>query len=347
MTSVPYPTYIKTDISNYRNLSTLGRCRIFPATLESTVYSDVLSKCKEHTTVTESASSSDDDKAAKDARKKLLKKLYKQSVGALSIYLSGDSSDNKNLGLDTSIIDVEVVLPIQDILSTDGLISTVFLDAGASNIVLEMDTEKEEDSSHFVKALEMTRLPSSRLIVHYSNVSDWKNKDDLPTYFIQSLSYVKIVSVSLKKMDSVSFLSSFTEEDALTFVNLVSEKDEVFDHNHSSHHDHSLEDINVVISIPSLIQDEKKGNEEKKEEEEAYSKIADYIGNISKKSKGRLCFNIIDPNPTLLGLAYAACIRTDRPDGFYTTVVCTRSNEALGLVYSSKVGAQTNKQTKK
>ena len=35
-------------------------------------------------------------------------------------------------------------------------------------------------------------------------------------------------------------------------------------------------------------------------------------------------------------MSFAACIKTDRPDGLYTTVVCSRSNEALGLVYSSK-----------
>merc|ERR1712238_520964 len=44
----------------------------------------------------------------------------------------------------------------------------------------------------------------------------------------------------------------------------------------------------------------------------------------------------VDPSPQQLGLSYAACIRTDRADGLYTTVVCTRSGEALGLVYSSK-----------
>ncbi|KAL3929630.1 MAG: hypothetical protein SGARI_004697 [Bacillariaceae sp.] len=43
-----------------------------------------------------------------------------------------------------------------------------------------------------------------------------------------------------------------------------------------------------------------------------------------------------DPTPQQLGLAFAACMRTDRPDGLYTTVVCTRTGEALGLVYSSK-----------
>ena len=45
---------------------------------------------------------------------------------------------------------------------------------------------------------------------------------------------------------------------------------------------------------------------------------------------------LTDPTPEQLGMAFAACCRTDRPDGLYTTVVCTRQGEALGLVYSSK-----------
>jgi phosphoribosyl-ATP pyrophosphohydrolase/phosphoribosyl-AMP cyclohydrolase/histidinol dehydrogenase len=45
---------------------------------------------------------------------------------------------------------------------------------------------------------------------------------------------------------------------------------------------------------------------------------------------------LVDPTPTQLGLCYAARMKTDRPDGLFTTVVCTRAGEALGLVYSSK-----------
>jgi hypothetical protein len=55
----------------------------------------------------------------------------------------------------------------------------------------------------------------------------------------------------------------------------------------------------------------------------------------SKAPKGRIC--LVDPTARQLGLAYAAYIRTDRDDKLYTTVVCTRTGEALGLVYSSKV----------
>lgn len=36
------------------------------------------------------------------------------------------------------------------------------------------------------------------------------------------------------------------------------------------------------------------------------------------------------------GSCFAACARTDRTDGLYTTVVCDASGKALGLVYSSK-----------
>ena len=53
--------------------------------------------------------------------------------------------------------------------------------------------------------------------------------------------------------------------------------------------------------------------------------------------KGIVGISLVDPTSHILGYA---CIevryRTDRPDGLYTTVVCTRNNEALGLVYSSK-----------
>lgn len=57
------------------------------------------------------------------------------------------------------------------------------------------------------------------------------------------------------------------------------------------------------------------------------------IAKKAKDHKGKIA--LIDPDATVLGTNYAACMRTDRPDGLYTTVVCTRNNEALGLVYSA------------
>ena len=66
----------------------------------------------------------------------------------------------------------------------------------------------------------------------------------------------------------------------------------------------------------------------------------EFVSSISKfcSEKDTPCgtVSLIDPTAVELGMSYAACVRTDREDGLYTTVVCTRSNEALGLVYSSK-----------
>lgn len=58
------------------------------------------------------------------------------------------------------------------------------------------------------------------------------------------------------------------------------------------------------------------------------------ISQKTKDNKGSVA--LVDPATNDLGMAYAACMKTDRDDGLYTTVVCTRSGEALGLVYSSK-----------
>ena len=65
-----------------------------------------------------------------------------------------------------------------------------------------------------------------------------------------------------------------------------------------------------------------------------YSMVAE-LSKLCKDGKGAM--GLVDPSATDLGLSFAACMKTDREDGLYTTVVCTRSGEALGLVYSSKV----------
>lgn len=64
--------------------------------------------------------------------------------------------------------------------------------------------------------------------------------------------------------------------------------------------------------------------------------VASVSSFCSEKETPMGTLSLIDPSAHELGMAYVSCIRTDRPDGLFTTVVCTRSNEALGLVYSSK-----------
>jgi len=50
--------------------------------------------------------------------------------------------------------------------------------------------------------------------------------------------------------------------------------------------------------------------------------------------KGRI--TLIDPTPLEFCISYMSWAKTDRDDGLYSTVVCTRTGEALGLVYSSE-----------
>ena len=64
--------------------------------------------------------------------------------------------------------------------------------------------------------------------------------------------------------------------------------------------------------------------------------LGDLSTQVTAFSKKDIDVLLVDPTPNDLGLSFAACIRTDRPDGLYTTVVCSRGGEALGLVYSSK-----------
>mmetsp|Transcript_11015 Transcript_11015/g.14383 ORF Transcript_11015/g.14383 Transcript_11015/m.14383 type:complete len:461 (+) Transcript_11015:107-1489(+) len=63
------------------------------------------------------------------------------------------------------------------------------------------------------------------------------------------------------------------------------------------------------------------------------SSLAEMAGTLSDQCVGCV---LNDPSPEQMGLAYAACATTDREDGLFTTIVCARGGEALGLVYSSK-----------
>ena len=67
--------------------------------------------------------------------------------------------------------------------------------------------------------------------------------------------------------------------------------------------------------------------------EETLSALVAHTCGKLKEGAGTVCLR--DPSPEQLGKSYAACLKTDRTDGLFTTVVCTRIGEALGLVYSS------------
>lgn len=282
MTSLPYPTFEKCPASSYHDLSSVGRCRISPASIideeEANVYRTVLSKCIEHTTL---SSSTEED----EHKKKTLKKLYKESVGLLSAYLTG------TLNLDVSIVDVEVCLPSRDVLDTDGLMAVVFLDAGASHIVLDA-----------TEAMQAARIPPSRLIASLNDGST-----DMLSEELRLLADTVSVNVSFES----------NEKDTDRLLEGVLEQ--------LSSSDKKGVGINLVVHVspPSNSDDAQQDN----------NSLEEWVAQWSQKS---VCVTLVDPTPTELGLSYAACCRTDRSDGLYTTVVCTRSGEALGLVYSSK-----------
>lgn len=101
----------------------------------------------------------------------------------------------------------------------------------------------------------------------------------------------------------------------------------------------STNSLDTVDKVLSMIPDKKdKASFQLSTSGLATQELMEIVSNISKKCKdGKGRISLVDPSASDLGLCFSACMRTDREDGLYTTVVCTRSGEALGLVYSSKV----------
>jgi hypothetical protein len=66
------------------------------------------------------------------------------------------------------------------------------------------------------------------------------------------------------------------------------------------------------------------------------SVLSTLVGTVLRTAKNAT-LSLVDPAASQLGTSYAACLVTDRSDGLFTTVVCSRNGLALGLVYSSTV----------
>jgi phosphoribosyl-ATP pyrophosphohydrolase/phosphoribosyl-AMP cyclohydrolase/histidinol dehydrogenase len=95
----------------------------------------------------------------------------------------------------------------------------------------------------------------------------------------------------------------------------------------------SLEEADAILSCIPEKTDKVIFELSNADASETTTELVKAIAKKCKDHRGKIA--LIDPCATVLGTNYAACMRTDRPDGLYTTVVCTRNNEALGLVYSS------------
>lgn len=286
MSLVPYPSFVtKSPVDATRNraaLPAVGRCRINPE-IVSDKYRDIVAKNLEQAQV-----NIDGDDA--DSQKKLKKQYMKEGVALAKSFLTG------NLLLDTSIIDVEVVVHADQLLSTDGCLAACLLDAGCQAIVTDgMDLE----------AMDAAKIPRERLVAHfqYDKLKD-ASQGNLVSHMVDTFKNASVlassVSVELSKEEDMNL------ETVLSIVKSSAE----------------LNNMEVVVQIqPSAVSEEN---------------LLHMIKNVSIQAPhGR--FLLIDPSARQLGLSFAACMRTDRDDGLYTTVVCSRNGEALGLVYSSKV----------
>lgn len=291
-------------------LSAAGRCRIHPDTCHqddadadnnadpNAEYRAIVSKTIEQASV-DAGNSPTADGLDEEARKKLKKKYMKQGVAMARSYL------NDTLGLDTSVIDVEIVLSARDVKESEGLLASCFLDAGCDKVVL---------SGTDVEALDAARIPRDRLVAHFDGADK-----------------VEIAGAASQLAGTVSIRPNETAEeaDAETLLTLIAAL-------HDARNSDGITPFDVVIELEAGDADA---------DYDAVRILADKIGSISRGCANRKVrcsgISLIDPTVQLLGLSYAACLKTDREDGLFTTVVCTRSGEALGLVYSSKVSLET------
>lgn len=289
MASLPYPSFVNqlpVDAASGRAaLAAVGRCCVYPESCigNNNEYRAIVDKCIEQSQV---VVNTDDDKEEQNEKKKLKKKLMKQGVAMAKKYLI------ETLGLDVSVLDVQVVVCAKDLLNTDGCLASCLLDAGCAAIATT-GTE--------LKAMDAAKIPRDRIVAHLQHNSDFAA---LEKAFIAVSPLASVVTVGL---------STLTCPQAAADIITLGTKEN---------------DTSVVIQLSYDVCQSFANNEE----------LALCVGEISKQCKdGRSGVSLVDPTAQQLGLSYAACMRTDRADGLYTTVVCTRNGEALGLVYSSKV----------
>ncbi len=280
-TSVPYPTFDKAAPSSGEALPAVGRCRINPLTCTSgDEFNAIFEKNVQQANVDDKA----EDPGVKAENKKLKKKYMKQGVAMAQSFLSD------TLNLDTSIVDIEILIDASTIIQSDGCIAACFLDAGCDRIAFDGNTDKET----LLKAMDVARIPKERVIVHFDEIKEDSIISEIANF---------AAAVSMK------FSNNPSAEKCIEISNSIF---------------NASKGLGVAIQIPSATVDT---------DPELVSTLSKYF---YEKDTPVGAMSLLDPSPKQLGLSYASCIRTDRPDGLYATVVCTRSNEALGLVYSSK-----------
>lgn len=200
------------------------------------------------------------------------------------------------LKLDSSVIDIEILTDAVTVLSSRGCITACLLDAGCDKVAIAC-----QNNDDTLKALHVSRVPKERLAAHFhASVS----KDILASV----LEYTDTISIELKNppMDFQKY------------------KDIIQEISEGAKSVTTPKDININFHIPASIVDE------------CEDLIPDILNHFKERETPKGTVFLIDPTAQQLGKSYASCICTDRSDKLYSTVVCSRAGEALGLVYSSK-----------
>ena len=292
-TFVPHPTFI-TSSPSVESLSAVGRCRVHPETC--TESSDEFIAIIEKNVAQSQVDVDVGDAELKKNNKKLKKKYMKQGVAMAQSFLFG------TLGLDGSIIDVEMLLDASQIIQSDGCIAACMLDAGCDKVAI-----RGESIENIIAAMEAAWIPKERVVAHLDIENVNKLLEDSVSVFPAIFSLTNTVSVD--------FSSSVISKDICTsFMTKLA---------NAAGSDIKAADLNIILQIPS--------------ETENCEEFVAYISKFcAEKENPCGTVSLIDPSAKQIGMSYVACVRTDRQDGLYTTVVCTRTGEALGLVYSSK-----------
>lgn len=208
----------------------------------------------------------------------------------------------QTLGFDVSIIDVDVVLNIDSILQTDGCLVSCFLDAGCAAVVVRVKQQEENDGNDNVEDDGLSKALEACDVARVPRERLILHcKDDMLPHVINRMEAVesRVGTVSLQLRGDTNAANSVVDTVSTT----------------------KADDMKWVFQIGT----------ETTNSEGLMSKVSQSMGENSAS------ITLVDPTPEQLGLCYASCLKSDRPDGLFTTVVCTRSNEALGLVYSSRV----------
>ena len=316
MTSLPYVAFVK-DLpvdEGRKGMSAVGRCRVDLTALSTPplqeAYAAIVAKNRQQAMVgMETTESIPDQEEREKQYKKDKKKFMKEGNAMAAKFLQAD------LQLDVSIVDVEVLVQGSELIETDGCLAACFLDAGCARVVTEGTN---------LAALEAAKIPKERLMAHFALTESETSLNDVVAPIAPHCHAISLELTQAKDMGKMNALAQQIDPNVME---------------------------NVVFQFhPSLamtyLETQQQSNADSTttavEPEKQLSKlIADTCRMGQNKKGGRrpdaawVTVALTDPTAQQLGESYAACIQTDREDGLFTTVVCARNNEALGLVYSS------------